>query len=291
MNKIGIYYAYWERNWSAELLEYPARVAKLGFDVLEIKLDQVMNMPSRRREELKKSAELHGVELTFCEALTAKHDISSPDFHIRRQGIEYLKQGLDIIHSLGCTLLGGILYGAWNPPPIDWPAKRDHFLRSVESMREIIKVAESLGVVCAVEVVNRFEQFMLNSSAEAVEYVKLVESPNLKVMLDSFHMNIEEDNIRDAVLHAGELLGHVHISETNRKPPGCGRFPWLELITALQEIRYPGRIVMEPFTQPGGEVGRDIRVWRDLREGKDLDEEAKQALLFIKSLLQTTHKS
>jgi D-psicose/D-tagatose/L-ribulose 3-epimerase len=158
-------------------------------------------------------------------------------------------------------------------------------------MREIIKVAESLGVVCAVEVVNRFEQFMLNTCAEAVEYVKLVESPNIKVMLDSFHMNIEEDNIRDAVLKAGELLGHVHISETNRRPPGRGRFPWLELITALQEIRYPGRIVMEPFTQPGGEVGQDIRVWRDLQEGKDLDEEAKRALFFIKSLLHSTQKS
>lgn len=109
-------------------------------------------------------------------------------------------------------------------------------------------------------------------SAEAVEYV-------------------EEDNIRDAVLHAGELLGYIHISETNRKPPGRGRFPWLELMAALQEIRYPGRIVMESCTQPGGEVGRNIRVWRDLQEGKDLDKEAKRALLFIKSLLQSAQKS
>jgi len=291
MNKIGIYYAYWERNWSANLLEYPPRIAKLGFDVLEIKLDQVISMPSSKQKELKNLAEFYGIELTFCEALTPKHDISSPDSCTRRRGIEYLKQGIDVVYRLGGTLLGGILYGSWNPPSVDVLAKRDYLLRSVESMREIVKVAEDLGVVCAVEAVNRFEQFILNTSVEAVEYVKLVESPNLKVMLDSFHMNIEEDNIRNAILQAGHLLGHMHISETNCKPPGQGRFPWPELISALREIRYSGRIVMEPFVQTGGEVGRDIRVWRDLQKGKDLDEEAKQALLFIKTLLKTLNKT
>jgi len=291
MNKIGIYYAYWERNWSANLLEYPPRIAKLGFEVLEIKLDQVIAMPLSQRKKLKMLAESYGIELTFCEALTLKCDISSPDLRTRRRGIEYLKSGLDVIHSFGGTLLGGILYGAWNPPFVDVRAKRDYLLRSVESMREIIKVAENFGIICAVEAVNRFEQFLLNTCAEAVEYVKLVESPNLKIMLDSFHMNIEEDSIRNAILQAGQFLGHLHISETNRNLPGQGRFPWPELISALQEICYTGRIVMEPFVHPGGEVGRDIRVWRDLQKGKDLDEEAKQALLFIKTLLKTPNKT
>ncbi len=285
MNRIGIYYAYWERDWTANLLLYPPRVARLGFDILEIKLDQVVAMPARRREDLKKSAREHGIELTFCEGLAREYDISSPESSVRRRGIEYMKRGLDLIHRMGGTVLGGIIYGAWTPPVTKELAKRDHLQRSTESMREIMQTAEQLGIICNAEVVNRFEQFMLNTCAEAVEYVKMVGSPNLKVMLDTFHMNIEEDSIRGAVLRVGNDLGHLHIGETNRRPPGQGRFPWAELIGAIREISYSGRIVMEPFVQPGGTVGRDIRVWREMAVGGDLDEEARRSLRFIKEKL------
>jgi len=288
MNRIGIYYAYWERDWAADLVAYPPRAARLGFDVLEVKLSQAVAMPARRRQDLRRSAQDHGIEITFCDGLRQENDISSSDPAVRARGIEHLKRGLDVIHEMGGSVLGGIIYGAWNPPPTKEPAKREHVERSVDSMREIMATAEGLGITCCVEVVNRFEQFMLNTCAEAVEYVGSVQSPHLKIMLDTFHMNIEEDSIRGAVLLAGEKLGHLHIGETNRRPPGQGRFPWAELAGALREIAYPGRIVMEPFVRSGGEVGRDIRVWRDMGLDRDSDEEARQALLFVRGLLSAS---
>jgi len=218
MNRIGIYYAYWERDWAADLVAYPPRAARLGFDVLEVKLSQAVAMPARRRQDLRRSAQDHGIEITFCDGLRQENDISSSDPAVRARGIEHLKRGLDVIHEMGGSVLGGIIYGAWNPPPTKEPAKREHVERSVDSMREIMATAEGLGITCCVEVVNRFEQFMLNTCAEAVEYVGSVQSPHLKIMLDTFHMNIEEDSIRGAVLLAGQKLG---ISTSGR--PIAGR--------------------------------------------------------------------
>ena len=93
--------------------------------------------------------------------------------------------------------------------------------------------------------------------------------PGVYIMLDSFHMNIEEDSFREAILTAGSKLGHFHIGEANRKVPGSGRLPWKEMADALKEIGYDGTIVMEPFVRPGGRVGSDIKVWRDLSNGAD----------------------
>ena len=126
----------------------------------------------------------------------------------------------------------------------------------------------------------------MNTCEEAVEYVEAVGSPNAKVMLDTFHMNIEEDFFGQAILRAGDNLGHFHIGENNRMPPGYGHIPWTEIGAALRDINYQGYVTMEPFLMPGGEVGRDIKVFRDLSEGMDLDAEARKALWFIRGVLK-----
>ena len=152
-------------------------------------------------------------------------------------------------------------------------------------MREAIKAAEDTNVTFNMEVVNRFEQFLLNTAEEAVEYVKAVNSPNAKILLDTYHMNIEEDHIGTAIETAGGYLGHVHLGENNRRPPGYGHIAWDELVGALKKINYTGALVMEPFLMPGGQVGNDIRVWRDMSVNVDLDLEAKKALQFMRNKL------
>ena len=149
-------------------------------------------------------------------------------------------------------------------------------------MKEVMKVAEDCDVIFNVEAVNRFEQFLMNTAAEAVHYVDRVGSDHCRILLDTFHMNIEEDSFAEAIRTAGGKLGHFHIGETNRRPPGRGRIPWDEVAGALRGIGYTGAVVMEPFLQPGGEVGRDIHVFRDLSKGLDMDEEARRACAFIR---------
>ena len=152
-------------------------------------------------------------------------------------------------------------------------------------MKELVKVAEDNNVILNVEVINRFEQFLLNTCEEAVNYVEEINSPYCGILLDTFHMNIEEDSIGDAILTAGKHLKSMHIGETNRKPPGLGRMPWGEIKKALDKINYNGSLVMEPFVNPGGKVGRDIGIWRELMPGADLDLEAANALKFVRENL------
>jgi D-psicose/D-tagatose/L-ribulose 3-epimerase len=121
-----------------------------------------------------------------------------------------------------------------------------------------------------------------------VKYVQDVGMDNVKVMLDTFHMNVEEDDIGAAIRMAGKYLGHFHTGECNRRVPGKGRMPWREIGNALQEIGYDGTVCMEPFVKIGGEVGRDIRIWHnmyeDLSDAK-LDKDAADALKFQKYML------
>src|SRR5699024_11548338 len=91
--------------------------------------------------------------------------------------------------------------------------------RSLQSLEEVVKVAENYNVLLALEIVNRFEQFIINTTEEGIDFINNIDSPNLKLLLDIFHMNIEEDNISLALKQADNKLGHLHISENNRKVP------------------------------------------------------------------------
>lgn len=285
--KIGIYYAYWTHEWDVDFHPFIEKVSRLGFDVLEINGGTLVNMSLEGRRSLKEHAKERGIELSYCIGLPPKYDIASEDVLTRKKGIAFLKEMAASIGEMGGGNLGGIIYGSW---PAAMPAgetdKRPYLDRSIESMKEAIKVAEDNNVYFNLEVVNRFEQFLLNTCDEAIDYVNAVGSPNARVMLDTFHMNIEEDFIGEAILKAADKLGHFHVGENNRMPPGYGHIPWTEIGASLRKIHYQGYVVMEPFLMPGGEVGRDIKVFRDMSTGMDLDLEASKALQFMRGVLK-----
>jgi len=287
MNKIGIYYAYWTHDWDADFHPFIDKVAELGFDVLEVNPGTIANMTSEERQSLKAHADDKNIILSHCIGLPHKYDIASEDEAIRENGIAYLEKIAEAIGEMGGGNLSGIIYSSW---PATMPEgetdKRPYVERSVASMKKAIKAAEDNNVIFNMEVVNRFEQFLMNTCDEAIAYVEAVDSPNAKILLDTFHMNIEEDFIGEAIQKAGDKLGHLHIGENNRMPPGYGHIPWTEVGAALRKINYQGYVVMEPFLMPGGEVGRDIKVFRDMSVGLELDDEARKALMFIRGVLK-----
>ena len=183
-------------------------------------------------------------------------------------------------------MISGTVHSYW---PVVFPKgltdKKPVWEQSIKSMNELVKTAEDYNVILNVEVINRFEQFLLNTSEEAVNYVQEVNNPNCRILLDTFHMNIEEDSIEQAIITAGPYLSALHLGETNRKPPGTGRMPWHEIKDALDKVKFDGPLVMEPFVKPGGQVGRDIGVWREMMPGADLDAEAAKAVEFVRKTL------
>ncbi len=287
MNKVGIYYAYWTRDWDADFIPYLFKAKELGFDVLEVNAGTVATMNSKEQANLKSAAADAGISMSCCIGLPSTSDMASSDPDIRKSGLNHLNSIADAMVQCGITRLGGIIYSCW-PAKLDGrhSTKTQAWDWSVATMKEAIRKAEDHGLTYNVEVVNRFEQFLLNTAEEGVNYAKAVGSPSLKVLLDTFHMNIEENSISEAIELAGNYLGHFHIGENNRKPPGTGTIPWKKIINSLEKIRYEGWVVMEPFLKPGGEVGRDISVFRDIMPKIDLDEEAEKSCNFIKQLLK-----
>ncbi len=286
MNKVGIYYAYWTRDWNADFAPYLGKVRQLGFDVLEVNAAAIAELSRPARQRLKEASQDAGVPMSCCIGLPPSSDLASADASVRADGLRHLRRIADAMRDCGIQLLTGIIYSCW-PGTLEGRSGGKERARrwSIASMKEAVKRAEDLGLVYHVEVVNRFEQFLLNTAAEAAAYVQEVGSGNLKILLDTYHMNIEERSFREAILTAGNLLGHLHIGENNRTPPGCGHIPWAEVGTALRMIDFQGWVVMEPFLVPGGEVGRDIKVHRELMPGADLDEEARRACAFTRSFL------
>jgi D-psicose/D-tagatose/L-ribulose 3-epimerase len=286
MNKLGMFFTYWSTSWSVDFPAVARRIRGLGFDLMEISLAAFHEMPEAKKRELKTTADDLGLTVSCCIGLKPEHDFASPEKSVRDAGVEYVKRLLDDCHLLRAPVFAGLNFCAWpaSPPP-GMTDKRPYVDRAVESVKRVIKVAEGHGVIYALEVVNRFEQFLVNDAREALAFCAAVDNPWCKIHLDTFHMNIEEDSFRDAILACKGKIGHFHLGEANRRPPGEGRLPWDEIFGALKEARYDGTIVMEPFMRPGGAVSRDVAVWRDISNGatdEEMDARGRKSLAFVR---------
>lgn len=287
--KFGIYYSYWEHEWSADCLRYVEKVARLGFDVIEIAAHHLNGYSSAHLDEIARAVRDNGLTVTAGLGPSPERNLSSPDPAIRKAGRAFFEETLTNISKLGVQTIGGALHSYW---PVDYSKPVDKAgdrARGVEGIANLADFAADLGINLCCEVLNRFENHVLNTAEEGVAFVRDVGKPNVKVMLDTFHMNIEEDSFGAAIRTAGPLLGHFHTGEANRRVPGRGRLPWHEIGLALRDIGYAGAVVMEPFVKMGGGIGSDIKIWRDLSGGADeagMDEEARRGLVFSRYVLE-----
>ena len=285
MMKFGTYYAYWEREWDADYVKYCEKVAKLGFDVLEIAMGGLVEKSPQEMKDIKQAAADNGIRLTGGIGLPAVYNRTSSDPAVRQRGYDYILRIFEAMDKTDVRKIGGNYYSHW---PVDYTQpvdKAKEWDLAVKGIQEISGPAADYGITLMIEILNRFEHFLLNDAKEGVAFVKEVNKPNVKVMLDSFHMNIEEDNIAEAIRYTGDYLGHFHVGENNRKVPGKGSMPWEDMGKALRDIGYEGDVVMEPFVMEGGQVGSDIKVWRDLSSHADeakLDQDIAESLVFLK---------
>lgn len=285
----GIYYAYWEREWAGDYLHYIKKVSSLGFDILEIAAGPLPEYSQQTLADIKNCAQDHGIRLTVGYGPTAENNIASPDPSVGKNALKYYQDLFARMQAIGANLLGGAIYSCW---PIDYSKpvdKEGDFARGVEGIAKLALLGQDYGIeTIGLEVLNRFENHILNTAKEGVAFVSQVrelepKATNAKVMLDTFHMNIEEESFGTAIRTAGNLLGHFHTGECNRMVPGSGRTPWREIRDALKEIDYQGAAVMEPFVIPGGQVGSDIKIWRNIVDDVSeaaLDRDVKKGLEF-----------
>lgn len=280
MRKIGIEIFYWIDNWGDDQISYFQKAKDCGFDSVEISFvsgPEIIDVPRMR-------AELERLDLdVFCSTgLSAATDITSEDHTIREAGIAYLRQCLETAQALGSPIVGGVTYAPWLEFP-DAENLQPYRDRSAAALREVAKIASDLGVTLTVEVLNRFETFMFNTAHDGLAFLQQIDNPAVKLQLDTYHMNMEEDNLAAAIRLAGDSLGHFHCAASNRKLPGQGHIQWAEIKQALDDIGYQGHMIIETFPNPDVETGRTVNTWRSLVQ--DFDSEVVESLSFLREIV------
>jgi D-psicose/D-tagatose/L-ribulose 3-epimerase len=286
--KFGTLYAYWTREWHGDYKVFAQKVKDIGFDILEVGAGDLLTMPDAEIDGLRAVSKDLGLTISSNIGPPKDRDVASSDPAVRDAGIRFLTGIMRAMDRLDSRVLVGVTYTYW-PGQFDDLDKPAIWARGVESVKKLGKVAQDLGIDLCLEVVNRFETLVLNTCEEGLKFCEEVDNPNVKLLLDTFHMNIEEDDMPAAIRLAGDYLGHLHVGESNRKLPGQGHLPWEEMGRALRDIGFEGGVVMEPFMKMGGKVGEDIKVWRDLSGGADdaaMDAMIRESLVFLKKAFE-----
>jgi len=263
--KYGLNLLVYTATFSKNQLDLVAKVADMGYDGVEIPFNDlsVLDAPATR-----KACEAAGMGLTSCCVIMPGESISSPDESERKLGAERLRRMVDITAEMGGDMVAGPLYA-----PVGHMTGRarteDEWNWCVDGLSAGAEHAAGAGVTLAIEPLNRFETYVLNTAADAVKLVQTVGSEHLKVQLDTFHGNIEEKDTAAAIRATGEWLGHFHASESDRGLPGSGQVRWGEVFAALHEIDYSGWVTIESFATGILDLCAAACIWRPIYESAD----------------------
>jgi sugar phosphate isomerase/epimerase len=248
---VGFRYSYDQLVYYGEDVEDSIdRLARFGYDAIELagEPDAFDAAAVRRR------AEQAGIAVgSICSIYTAERDLSHPDGAIREQAAAYVRQVAEFAAAVGAPTMIIAPAAVGRLAPL--AAREDEWKWAVEGVRAGGEYAAGLGVNLTLECWNRYETYFLNRLEQAVELWNETGLSNGGVMGDTFHMNIEEDSIADAIRRTGPLLNHVHLADSNRSAPGQGHTDFGEILTALKEIDYQGYVTFEllpPSADPFG---------------------------------------
>ena len=280
--KFGVNTRVWTAPLTTEALEeLVPKVADTGFDQIEFPLEGIGDFDYDRARAL---TEEYGLDVSCCVAMGPDRDLVHPDPAIQANGMEYLRQAIEVTQRVGGTNLVGPIYSAVGRK---WKATPEERARDVDTLvpylKELAAYAAERGVVLGIEPLNRFETSFINTHEQVIEVVDRVDHPNCGVMLDTFHMNIEEKELGEAINKTGKRLVHVHACENDRGAPGSGNVSWNKVAAALRAINYDGPLVIESFTADVESIAEAAAIWRKLAPSQD--QLAADGLVFLQDLL------
>jgi D-psicose/D-tagatose/L-ribulose 3-epimerase len=261
------------------------KISDFGFDGVELpSLDGLLN-PEDIRELLsvagKKSRPLTPIIIGGGSVDT---DLSSESNTVRRQGMDYVKSLIDLCAKLGGELVSGPLYSCVGAKRILSEKERAKVLYLlIQEFKELGSFAKERSIRLALEPLCRYDTHLINTVAQGRELVDRIGAENVGLLLDTFHLNIEEKSIEGAITHSGEKLFHFHACENDRGAPGTGLIRWEDVRKGLDAVGYRRMISIESFLPEAGQFSAAMHVWRSVE--KDQDEIANRGLDFLRKLL------
>jgi D-psicose/D-tagatose/L-ribulose 3-epimerase len=258
--KYGVHTFLWTRTFDQSNLNLLPQLKEHGFDGIEIARYHFDNFSTAqigaeiRRQQL---------DCTLCCGLTGQYSLISEDASIRQKTLAFLQDAVRVAAELGAQRLVGPLVAPIgslcgrrrNDAEWEW---------AIAGLQQLGETLSDHNITLAIEPMNRYQTYFLNTAADAVELCRQVNHPHIGILFDVFHANIEEKNIPAAIRAAGSHLKHLHVCENDRGILGSGHLDWQGLFDALQAIHYNDWVVIESFNFHDAALSGAACVWRDL---------------------------
>jgi D-psicose/D-tagatose/L-ribulose 3-epimerase len=280
-NQLGIHCLVWAGGTSrAEVERAVGQTAAAGYDLLEFSLHDMDNLDVDHARGLLEEA---GLAVSCSRGLAFDADVSSTDPVVVERGAQLLQASLATAAKLGAKVFTGAPYSALGKYP--GPSTPEGRANAIAVVKSLAQEARGLGMGIGLEVINRYETNVINTAADAIRFADAVAEDNVFIHLDTYHMNIEEDDMVRPVHLVGERLGYVHVSENHRGYLGSGHIDFTSFFHALADVGFGGPITYESFssTVVAEDLSNNLAVWRDMwDDGEDL---ARHAHRYMSVLL------
>jgi len=257
-----------------------SKIAEMGFDAVEIAVEDPALIDANA---VKKALKEYGLQAVVCAAFGPTRDLTNDDPAIHENCFAYIRSCFDLCNAWGTSFLAGPMYSAVGKARMV-PAeqrKREWDL-AVKNLHTVCEMAAARNLEIALEPLNRFESDLVNTAGDVIRLIDDIAHPAAKIILDGFHMNIEERNVEKAIISAGDKLIHFQVSENYRGTPGTGQTRWDAYKRGLEAINYKGIVSIESFTPENQELAGAVCFWHPMAESQDGF--ASEGLKFLKNL-------
>jgi D-psicose/D-tagatose/L-ribulose 3-epimerase len=257
--KIGMNLLLWATHVTEEHYPQLEKIKSSGFDGVEI---PIFGDDETHYRKLRRKLDELQLKTSTITVATPEASAISPDPAIRKTAVERLQTIVRHSAILGADVLCGPFHQALGVFSGAGPTEEE-FQRAAEVHRAVADEAQREGVTLAIESLNRFECYFLNTMAATAAYVQLVDHPNFKALFDTFHANIEEENLIKAFSENAAAIAHIHVSNNDRGVPGRGHIDFHAIFRAIKSSGYNGWLTIEAFGRALPELVEPTRVWRD----------------------------
>jgi D-psicose/D-tagatose/L-ribulose 3-epimerase len=258
--KFGVNTFIWSGTFDQSNFGLLPIIKEAGFDGVEIPLFRAKDFQAA---SIRKAVEAHGLECNACTVLVDGFSLISENPDMRRRTRQHLEDLVKVAAEAGVGIIAGPLFS-----PVGYlPGRRrtnDEWNWAVEGFQSLGDTLAAHKVTFAIEPLNRFETYFLNTAADAAKLAEQIGHPNIGILFDTFHANIEEKQIAAGYLTVGPHLKHVHTCENDRGIPGSGHVEWDQVFQALHSMNYDGWLTIEGFGFALKEVSAAAAIWRDI---------------------------
>jgi len=260
---LGVHSATFVKNWHEDITPYIHKCKKAGYKSVEVSL---LGQTPESAIKIAKLANDLNISLTCTTGLSKDEDISSSNSVVRQNGVEALKRAIDMTSIMEANLLTGVVHAAWGISNSMGKDKEAKFKNSSDSIKKISNLLIEKNIKLGIEPLNRYESDFINTVDEGIRLCELINHPNVGLLLDAYHMNIEEKNICQSIEKARSKLLHFQVAENDRGVPGSGSINWSEIFNTLKRINYKGYVSLEMFIQPEVDTSKDLFTWRNIED-------------------------